>query len=476
MHIMLLSINHHTARVALREKLAMNGPLLEQTIDHFRRQYPSVEIVVLSTCNRTELYLVRPPLEAPSIEQAISDLSRLSGVDEPTLRQAVLSLENEPAIAHLFRVATGLESMVLGEPQILGQVKRAYESATAQGAVGPVFHRVFQQAIGVAKRVRTTTGIDTGRISIGSAAVDFAKQIFERFDDKTIVGVGAGEMAEPMLRNLISLKPARLWLTNRSLHKAQAIVSQLGIEEPHGGARPFDELDDLLMEADIVLASTGATEPVLTVKQFKPVLRRRRFRPLFLIDIAVPRDVEPAVGELTNVYLYNIDDLQQVVDQTQQQRHQEASTCETMLDDAVRSCIGEVQNRDIGQMIRNLRRRLQGVGALETDRIKRKMAACRPDELEEKMPQLIDEHTHRLINKILHMPLSQLEKQRPEATLGFYAAALRVLFGLGEDQPSLDHQDVEASVSSPLQVDDPQDQPVRGPSDALSVARTPASE
>lgn len=464
MHIMLLSVNHHTARVALREKLVFNGSRLDQAINHFRSRYPWVELVVLSTCNRTEFYLARPPLEAPSGQQVLGDLAELSGVDEAMLAQVVLNLENEQAVSHLFRVAAGLESMVLGEPQILGQVKRAYESAAAQNVVGPVLHCVFQQAIGVAKRVRTETGIDAGRVSVGSVAVDFAEQIFERFDDKTIVGIGAGEMAKPMLRHFCSLKPAKLWLANRSLDKAQSLVCKLGLHESQGGPRPFDELDDLLMEADIVLTSTSSSEPIITLEQFEPVLRRRRSRPLFMIDIAVPRDIETTVGQLANVYLYNIDDLQQVVDRTHNQRSQEAGVCEAMLPQAVQACISDVQNRDIGQLVRGLRRRLHGLGDLERQRTQRKIAACRPDELADKMPQLIDEHTHRLINKILHMPLSQLDSQQPEVALGFYAAALRVLFGLGDEQFAQEDQIV--AESSSLQATLSQDRltPRHGPS------------
>jgi len=438
MYITLLSVNYRRAGVALREKLALSGSSLEKAIDQLHGHYPEAELVLLSTCNRTELYIASDSMQQPSTAQLIGELSVLSGIDEATLTEVVVCLENEQAVEHLFRVASGLESMVLGEPQVLGQVKRAYETANGLQVVGPVFHRVFQRAIGVAKRVRTQTGIDSGRVSVGSVAVDFAKQIFERFDDKTILGIGAGEMAKPMLRQLAQLKPARLWLTNRSLDKAQSLMAQLCLNGQQSEAMAFEQLDDLLMEADIVLTSTSATEPIVTSGRFKPVLRRRRSKPLFLVDIAVPRDVEPEVGDLANVYLYNIDDLQRVVDQTHGLRSDQVCACESKLADAVRSCLYDVQNRELGQLVLSVKRRLQDLGSAERERTCRKLAACLPEELSQKVPELIEEHTHRLINKILHEPLSRLDHHNRESNLDTYTTSLRVLFGLEEDFSDVD--------------------------------------
>jgi len=430
MHIMALGVNHHTASVELRERLALSGDRLVRAIGEIRQRYPQTEVVILSTCNRVEFYLARPPLESPTFEEAVGFLTGFCGVDAELLAPSLVHFENKQAIEHVFRVASGLESMVLGEPQVLGQVKRAYELAHSCGGVGPVLHRVFQQAIRVAKRTRTVTGIDKGLISVGSVAVDFAKQIYERFDDKTIVGIGAGELAKPMLGYLQRLGPAKLWLTNRSLDKAQAMVTQLGLGGDQGGARPFEDLDDLLMEADIVLTSTGAAQPIVTAEGFKPLLRRRRQRPLFLIDIAVPRDVEPAVGRFSNVYLYNIDDLQRVVEQTHGQRSQQVGACEALLGDEVQACLLDIQQRDIGQLVRSLKRRLEDIGRIEQQRTQQKLASVSQEDLGRVLPGVLEEYTHRLINKILHLPLSQLERSKRDSGLGFYAAALRRLFGL----------------------------------------------
>jgi len=452
MRLMVLGVNHHTANVELRERLAVDGQRLDQMIGQLRDAYPLAEVVVLSTCNRTELYVARPAHEPPTTDALAHFMAKFCGVDAQVLSKSLIHFENEQAVDHLFRVACGLESMVLGEPQILGQIKRAYEAAGGLGAVGDVLHRVFQKAIAVGKRVRTETGIDSGRVSVGSAAVDFARQIFERFHDKTIVGIGAGEMAKPTLWHLMQLRPAKLWLTNRSMDKAERLASRMGLIEQGGAVRPFDQLDEMLVETDIVLTCTGATTPIITAQRFKPLHRRRKLKPLFLLDLAVPRDVEPAVGQFRNVYLYNLDDLQRVVTKTYDQRSDHAQTCEAILCEEVKVCMSAIQNRDVGQMVRALRRRLHDLGRVEQQRTQRKLATSRPEDL----PALIEEHTHRLINKILHLPLSQFDHRRPGANLGFYAAALRKLFGLGDVQASIESQaEVDTDVGAGATPDQP---------------------
>lgn len=446
MRIVMTGINHHTAGVELREKLAMGPGAAERVLGLLRGRFPGCEWVVLSTCCRTEVYFARPKDAEPTADQALGVVAEACAVEEERLRAASIHRENAQAVAHLFRVATGLDSIVLGEPQILGQVKEAYELAHRCGAVGPSLHLVFQQAVAGAKQLRTTTGINSGRVSLGSVAVDFARRIFERFDDKTVVGVGAGEMAKIALQHLRGLGPAKLWLVNRTLSRAQELVGRLRILAQEGGARGFEDLEELLVEADIVVTSVGGGGPILTADQMRPLIRRRRLRPLFVIDIAVPRNVDPAVGTLTNVYLYNIDDLQHVVSQTHQARSEEAQRCEQHLMEAVHACMADVQNRDLGQLIRALKHQLQVIGRDEMRRTQRKLRSASGEELEE----ILEQHTHRLINKILHLPLSQLDRRRPDAPLAFYAAALRRLFGL--DASSLaGQQPDEVSAGVPAQ-------------------------
>ncbi len=441
MQILMLGANHRTAPVELRERMSLTGERLDSAFDLVRSRFPHVEMVILSTCNRTELYLARPELESPSLDDLRLAFGAVCGIEAATLQDVTLHLKQEQAVTHLFRVTAGLDSMVLGEPQILGQVKRAYESANQRHAVGPVLHRVFQQAIATAKHVRTETGLAERRASVGSAAVDFARKIFSHFEDKTIVAIGAGEMAKITLEHLKLLAPAKLWIVNRSPQRAESLAQALGLNEPsRGGPRPWSELDQLLVEADIVVTSTGATEPIITAERFKPLVRRRRSRPLFLIDIALPRDVEPAVASFNNVYLYNLDDLQQVVAQTLGEHDEKLAACESAISEAVKACVSQIQTRDIGQLIGTLRQMLHEMGKAEQQRAAAKLAAVAPEDLPERIDQVLEEHTHRLVNKILHLPLSRLDRRNADAPLGFTAAALRYLFKLDEqgDAPTAD--------------------------------------
>ncbi|HEX7009859.1 MAG TPA: glutamyl-tRNA reductase [Phycisphaeraceae bacterium] len=435
MRIVLVGINHRTAPVELRERLALAQDERPAVLDELRRRYPSAEGVLLSTCNRTELYVARPVHEPPSADELRHFLAWCGRIDPPDLLSAIsIHREQEQAVHHLFRVCCGLDSLVLGEPQILGQVKRAYEQAVNQGVVGPVLHRVFQQALAAAKQVRTRTGIGAGRVSVGSVAVDFARQVFEDFTDKTVLGIGAGEMAKAAMKHLLGVSPQRLWVVSRSLDRAAALAQSLGLTAPQGGARPWEDLDQAIVEADIIITGTGSREPVLSHERLKPLQKQRRNRPLFIIDIAVPRDVDPQVGSLNNVYLYNIDDLIAVADQGLQQRRQQAQQCETYLNSAVAECMRQIQHRDIGRLVRQLRQRLHELGRLEQQRTSRKLQSLAGGPSNPAMEALLEEHTHRLINKILHLPLSQLDRAPSAAALGFHAAALRKLFAL-EDTP-----------------------------------------
>ncbi len=442
MRILMLGINHRTAAVQLRERVALSGPRLDAVFAEFARRYPGVELIVVSTCNRTEFYLARPTHQPPNVEQLMAFVAEHCETEQRTLAAAILHRENHEAAAHLFRVASGLDSMVLGEPQVLGQIKRAYEYATAQQVVGPVLHRLFQDALATAKHVRRETGIDKGRVSVGSVAVDFAHRIFESFEDKTVLGIGAGDMAKLALRHLQDLSPQKLWLVNRSPQRATRLAEVLRLSPQQGGARAWEDLDQLLVEADIILTSTASPEPIITAQRFRPLIKRRRNRPLFIIDLAVPRDVEAEVGTLANVYLYNIDDLQQVVVQTHEDRRGQVQTADAMLLEAAQACMTQVQNRDLGQLIALLRHRLHDLGQAESQRTLRRMATLHPAGIDPKMQAMLDEHNHRLINKILHMPVSRLDRRNANAPLAFYAAALRRLFALddteGHDEPNND--------------------------------------
>ncbi len=429
MRVLFTGINHRTAPVELRECFASAGDTGSH-LEAFRTRFPGCECVIVSTCNRFELYAARPLHGKPKSDDLLTFLSERFGVPMGQVASASIHREQDQAVAHLFRVCCGLDSMVLGEPQVLGQVKRAYQTAAEAAAAGPVLHKVFQHAIATAKHARTETGIDAGRVSVGSVAADLARQVFADFADKTVLGIGAGEIAKLTLRHLMGLKPHRLWLVNRTHQNAQALAEAIHLPASIGGAQPWEQRDELLAEADIVVTCTGSTEPILTPQRFKPILKRRRYRPMFVIDLAMPRDASPELGSMTNVYLYNIDDLQSVVASSLGQRGDQAQACEQHVAAAVTACMSQITHADLGQLIQKLRDKLNELGRDERERTLKKLGQ-HPD------PQALDdalgEHTHRLINKILHLPLSQLNQHHSDAPLGFYAAAIRRLFDLDED-------------------------------------------
>ena len=258
------------------------------------------------------------------------------------------------------------------------------------------------------------------------------RQVQTYLETRHDLHLSSGEIAELALRHLQILGPRRLWLVNRSVENAQALADELSLTNTEGGVRSLDELDELLVEADIVLTSTGSVQPILTADRLKPLPKRRHFRPLFMVDLAVPRDIAQEVGAMTNFYLYNIDDLQHVVQQTHSLRGQEADKANAMLLAATQTCIAEIQTQDIDELIRQLRQQLYGFGELEQQRTMRKLQAADEPDVE----ALLEQHTQRLINKILHLPLSQLARHQPVSRLTFASAALRRLFGLGDDAPT----------------------------------------
>ena len=430
MRIMLVSIDHRHADLAVRERLTTHDAHAVPVA--VRTRFPGIECLALSTCNRFELYIARPVYSEPKPGPLRAFVADHFGIPIDILARACVIREQEQAVAHLFRVCCGLESMVLGEAQVLGQVKQAYESASSQGFVGPVLHRVVQQAIAVAKQARTKNRIDAGKVSVGYVAAHLAKRIVPDLSDKTIVGIGAGEIAELTLRHLLGFKPKQIWIVNRTPSRAESLAQQLAITGHLGGARPWEQLIDLLAEADVIVTCTGSDEPILTVDHFEPIHPHRRGKPLILIDLASPRDVEPAVGSMSNVYLYNLDDLKTEADLGLDRRREEAKACEQRIVDAAAICINQVRHNDLGQLIRRLRTRLHDMGDDECERTLRKRSHYGDaDELE----AALNEHTRRLINKILHIPLEQLERHKPDAPLGFYAAALRRLFDMAEPEP-----------------------------------------
>ena len=448
MRLMLMTVNHHAADIATRERLALDADQLDALTNAIVDQHEHAEAMVLSTCNRTEVYVAKRGRHGPpSDADLVKHLADACGTTAEDVAGVASILEGDEAINHLFRLTSGLESMLVGEPQILGQVRRAYEHASMLDAVGPTLHAVLQRSIAVARQVRNATGIGDGRVSVGSVAVDLARQIFATFDDKVVVCIGAGEVAKLLVTHLADLNPRKLYLTNRTRSRAERLQAQLPAKID-AETRDFEALDDLLVEADIVITSTGARQPIITVDRLRSLRKRRRSRPLFLVDVAMPRDVEPAAGDLNNVYAYNIDDLQHAISETMAYRGDQVNDAHTMISQHARDCFTQLQHQDVGRLIHALRNRLHDIGVQESSRTLRKAAAMGIDE--QALESLMNEFSHRVVNKILHMPLNRLKERDHDTPLGFYAAALRRLFELDDQEDELAaRNDTQATPCAP---------------------------
>ena len=426
--LLLLGLNHTTAPLEVRERLAFNAAESRAAVEAFRARFPRAEVVLLSTCNRVELYAGRGDADGagearPSIPEMVQFLSDLRGVPVCDFYEHLYDKRDRGVVEHVFAVASSLDSMVLGETQILGQVKAAYETAAGAGAAGALLNPLFQNALRVGKQVMHETALNEGRLSVASVAVDYARRIFDHFHDKTVLCVGAGKMVTLALQNLVGLRPRRLLVCNRDPAKAEKLAAQFA-----GEPVPFDRLADHLVAADIVVSSTGSAHPIITRALFEPLVKARRYRPAFLIDIAVPRDVEPAVGELDNVYLYNLDDLQQVVSQTQSQRTGTVEAARRIVAAGVEEFLNWQRAREMGPVIDQLYRRYHGLAQEELARTLNKLP-----HLSDADRAQLEEMTRRVVNKLLHKPVQALRRSEGTHTpAGQYLHAVEKLFQVGD--------------------------------------------
>jgi glutamyl-tRNA reductase len=318
--IQVVGLSHHTAPVEVREALAFPRDRLPEALASMRAVEGVEEVVILCTCNRVEVYVCARSAQGGARVKEL--LTSFHGLDAGRFDHHLYTREGLDAVTHLFRVATGLDSLVLGETQVTAQVKAAYQLAAAERAVGSVLHRLFQHSLSVAKRVRSGSEIDSGRASIGSVAVQLAQRIFETLTNRTALLIGAGQMGEIVLRSLNAAGARRTLVANRTFARAEALARECG-----GSAVPFDQLAANLTQADIVISSADAPHYVIRRSDVATALRARQGRSLFLIDIAVPRNIEPAAAELAGCFLYNVDDLRTVVEETIRRRKRELSRC-----------------------------------------------------------------------------------------------------------------------------------------------------
>ncbi len=411
----LLGLNHTTAPLAVRERLAFPPASRAAALSAFGQRFPGSEAVLLSTCNRVELYVARAPGGHPKAEEVADFVGSLHGLPADVFRSHLYHQSERAMVEHLFAVAASLDSMVLGETQILGQVREAYDAARAAGTAGGLLNPLFQKAVAVGKQVLRETPLAEGRQSVAGAAVAYAGQVFDSLANKSVLSIGAGKMARLVLRGFADQHPKRLLVCNRDGDKAAALAREFG-----GEAAAFERLDDHLAAVDVVITSTGSATPIVTAQRFAAVHRRRRYRPIFLIDIALPRDVEAAVGELENVYLYNLDDLQRVVAETQAGRRESVVDANRIVAGAVDEYVAAHRARALGPTIDALFKRSHQLARDEVDR---------QSGLSEAERQQRYELARRIVNKLLHAPVQAL--RRADAGHGpGYVHAVEQLFRL----------------------------------------------
>ncbi len=421
MNVQVVGCSHHGTGIALREQLAFSTDQATEALDRWRRVFPKVEAVLLSTCNRVEVYAATENATAPAREQVTSFLAQFHGLDPDEVNDQLYHHTDEKAVLHLFTVASSLDSMVVGEPQILAQVKEAYELANKCDNTGPLTHAAFQTAIKVARRVTSETAIQQRRVSIPSVAVaDFASQIFERFDDKQTLVIGAGEMAEETLRYLRDEGAEKITVVNRRFERAEKLATQW-----NGQALPWEKLFDALTEADLVISTTGADEPIVTLEQFKQIEAARSERPLFVLDLAVPRDFEEAVGERPEVYLYSVDDLQAACERNRALRDQELPAAMQIVQQEARRFMAALHHRATGPIIQQLK---QGWQKPKEDELKRLFNKL--PELDDRSRDEVHQAFDRLINKLLHPPLESLRDESRHGIPHVLLDALAKLFQL----------------------------------------------
>lgn len=422
MNLQVVYCNHQTAGLDIREKLAFSSnEQLDSAYSVLKRTYPETEMVVISTCNRVELYTATQESESgPSHQDLAKFFSDFHSVPVSDFFEDFLERTGPDAVRHLFQVASSLDSMVLGEPQIVNQVKEAYQRATENALCGPLTHALFQQAIRVSARVRTDTQLSEGRVSIASVAVGtFGKGIFERFDDKTVLIIGAGEMAEETLIYLKDEGVKKIVVVNRSLENAQKLANQVD-----GVARPFQDLEDCMAEADIIVSTTGATQPIVDVPCFQRVLQKSGNKTFFILDLGAPRDIEPAVGEIKdNIFLYDIDDLEATCEKNRRARQKEVEKALVIIDEETDRFMHGIYHRATGPIIKQLREQWHDVREQEVEKLFGKLS-----HLDEKDQELIERSIEQIVNKLLHPPLEVLRQEAREGTPHGLLDALKQLF------------------------------------------------
>jgi len=419
MKLLVTGLSHKTAPVEIRELLAFPDSALPAAVAQLKSRDGVSEALILSTCNRVEI--VAAGDDGIDLRSVIYDfLVEARQASAASLNSCLYHHEGPEAILHLFRVAASLDSMVVGEPQILGQLKSAYAVAKAQGALCGLLESVLSRAFGVAKRVRSETGIGQMAVSISYAAVELARKIFGSLDGKTVMIVGAGKMSELSARHLRRSGASHIFVTNRTYDRALELANIF-----HGTPVEYTKFLSLLPEVDILIASSGAPHYILHKAEMQHVIGVRRNKPMFLIDIAVPRNIEPEVNEVDNVFLYDIDDLQGVVNSNLREREKEAGHAEGIIAQEVERMLSRLKAQEVTPAIVSLREQLEQIRIAETERMRSKLGP-----LTAQQQEALDALTRAIVNKIAHGPISELRKQAGDPEGGHVVDAIRKVFHL----------------------------------------------
>ncbi|MEZ5354159.1 MAG: glutamyl-tRNA reductase [Bryobacteraceae bacterium] len=421
MRLAITGLNHTTAPVEVRERLAVSADALPSLLYDLRHVPGVTESMVLSTCNRVEIAVAAD--EQCDTESALAGfLAKSRNLEEAWIRPHLYHFRDRDAIRHMFRVAASLDSMIVGEPQILGQLKDAYDAARTSGSINGFLDSVVTRAFSVAKRVRTETEIGQSAVSVSYAAVELARQIFGSLKGTKVLLIGAGKMSELAARHLERAGAGEIAVTNRSPERARAMAELF-----RGRILDYTNFTGQLHEMDVVIASSGAPHFILTRDQMKKVMAARRNRPMFLIDIAVPRNIEPSASELDGVFLYDIDDLQRVVQNNVTSRQTEAGEAEKIVADEVERMIARLKARELTPTIVGLQQYLEGIRSAEMERMRGRFGNLTPQQEE-----ALDALTKAMMNKIAHAPIAELRRQAGSGQHHHFLDALRRIFHLNE--------------------------------------------
>jgi glutamyl-tRNA reductase len=424
MHLFLLGVSHRTAPVDLRERLDFSSRDLGAAVEALATRPSAAESVVLSTCNRSEIYIASSD-PGRAREDVTSFLSEYHDLPVSAFTPHLFSHDNDAAVRHLFRVAAGLDSLVIGEPQILGQVKEAFQTAADRRCTGPTLSKLFHWSFVVGKRVRTETALGEGAVSIGFAAVALARKIFGRLEGRRVLVIGAGEISTLTAQHLRANGAGDILIASRTPVHAETLAATV-----EGQTLAWDDLMQGLSTADIVITATGSQRPIVTRAHVETVIDRRRSEPLFVIDLAVPRDVEASVGDIEQVFLYNIDDLQSVVQENLTRRSSEIERAEIIVSQELAKFAAWQRSRTAVPTVVALRERFDRIRRSELQRLEGKLSGLSPEE-----KGRVEEVTRLIVEKLLLEPTEQLKGLPDEETQVAYTEAINRLFRLREGEP-----------------------------------------